>query len=76
MAFDYITKGMMASIGRRNGVGAILGLEAHEFLAWGYGMHYLSNLPTLQKKMRVMADRTLGVVVQLIGYFCPHSRHV
>ena len=32
--FDYKTKGMMATIGKRNGVGAILGLEVQGFIAW------------------------------------------
>jgi NADH dehydrogenase len=61
-AFDYKTKGMMASIGKRNGVGAILGLEVQGFLAWWiWRMYYLANLPTLQKKLRVMADWTLDI---------------
>jgi NADH dehydrogenase len=61
-AFDYKTKGMMASIGKRNGVGAILGLEIQGFLAWWiWRMYYLANLPTLQKKLRVMADWTLDI---------------
>ena len=60
--FDYRTKGMMASIGKRNGVGAILGLEVQGFLAWWiWRMYYLANLPTLQKKLRVMADWTLDI---------------
>jgi NADH dehydrogenase FAD-containing subunit len=61
-AFNYKTKGMMASIGKRNGVGAILGLEIQGFLAWWiWRMYYLANLPTLQKKLRVMADWTLDI---------------
>jgi NADH dehydrogenase len=61
-AFDYKTKGMMASIGKRNGVGEILGLEVQGFLAWWiWRMYYLANLPTLQKKLRVMADWTLDI---------------
>jgi NADH dehydrogenase FAD-containing subunit len=60
--FDYKTKGMMASIGKRNGVGAILGLEVQGFIAWWiWRMYYLANLPTLQKKLRVMADWTLDI---------------
>jgi NADH dehydrogenase FAD-containing subunit len=60
--FDYKTKGMMASIGKRNGVGAILGLEVQGFLAWWiWRMYYLANLPTLQKKLRVIADWTLDI---------------
>src|SRR5918996_1706204 len=58
--FEYKTKGMMASIGKRNGVGAILGIEVQGFIAWWiWRMYYLANLPTLQKKIRVMADWTL-----------------
>jgi NADH dehydrogenase len=60
--FDYKTKGMMASIGKRNGVGAILGVEVQGFLAWWiWRSYYLANLPTLQKKLRVMADWTLDI---------------
>src|SRR5215207_8266895 len=60
--FDYKTKGMMASIGKRNGVGAILGIEVQGFIAWWiWRMYYLANLPTLQKKLRVMADWTLDI---------------
>ena len=60
--FDYKTKGMMASIGKRNGVGAILGVEVQGFIAWWiWRMYYLANLPTLQKKIRVMADWTLDI---------------
>jgi NADH dehydrogenase FAD-containing subunit len=60
--FDYKTKGMMASIGKRNGIGAILGIEVQGFIAWWiWRTYYLANLPTLQKKIRVMADWTLDV---------------
>ncbi len=60
--FDYKTKGMMATIGKRNGVGKILGLEVQGFMAWWiWRMYYLANLPTLQKKLRVMADWTLDI---------------
>src|SRR5918999_3279121 len=60
--FNYKTKGMMASIGKRNGVGAILGIEVQGFLAWWiWRMYYLANLPTLQKKIRVIADWTLDI---------------
>jgi NADH dehydrogenase FAD-containing subunit len=60
--FDYKTKGMMATIGKRNGVGAIVGIEVQGFIAWWiWRTYYLANLPTLQKKIRVMADWTLDV---------------
>lgn len=60
--FDYKTKGMMATVGKRNGIGTLLGFEIQGFIAWWvWRLYYLANLPTLQKKLRVMADWTLDV---------------
>ena len=60
--FDYKTKGMMASIGKRTGIGNLLGIEIQGILAWliwrGY---YLVHLPTFQKKIRVLADWILDI---------------
>ena len=56
-AFDYKTRGMMALIGRRNGVGIIFGHRVHGFIGWCiWRFYYLSTLPTVQKKLRVMVD--------------------
>jgi NADH dehydrogenase len=61
-AFDYKTKGMMASIGKRTGIGNLLGIEVQGFLAWWiWRNYYLVNLPTLQKKIRVMSDWMLDI---------------
>ncbi|HXV88852.1 MAG TPA: NAD(P)/FAD-dependent oxidoreductase [Nitrososphaeraceae archaeon] len=55
--FDYKTKGMMALIGKKNGVGVLFGYKIHGFLAWAiWRFYYLSTLPTMQKKVRVMVD--------------------
>jgi NADH dehydrogenase len=55
--FDYKTKGMMALIGRRNGVGILFGHKIQGFSAWAiWRFYYLSTLPTVQKKLRVMVD--------------------
>jgi NADH dehydrogenase len=60
--FDYNTKGMMASIGKRTGVGNLLGVQVQGFLAWWiWRNYYLVNLPTLQKKVRVLADWVLDI---------------
>ena len=57
VAFNYKTKGMMASIGKRTGIGNLLGIEVQGFLAWWiWRNYYLANLPTFQKKIRVMSD--------------------
>ncbi len=55
--FDYKTKGMMALIGKKNGVGILFGHKIHGFLGWAiWRFYYLSTLPTMQKKLRVMVD--------------------
>jgi NADH dehydrogenase len=55
--FDYKTKGVMTLIGRRNGVGILLGHKVQGFTAWFFWrFYYLSTLPTAQKKLRVMTD--------------------
>jgi NADH dehydrogenase len=60
--FDYKTKGTMAEIGRRNGVADILGHKVHGFVAWWiWRTYYLANLPTIEKKMRVMIDWTIDL---------------
>jgi NADH:ubiquinone reductase (H+-translocating) len=47
----------MALIGKRNGVGLLLGYKVHGFIAWSiWRFYYLSTLPTVQKKLRVMVD--------------------
>ena len=55
--FDYKTKGMMALIGKRNGVGILFGHKVHGFTAWWlWRSYYLGNLPTVEKKVRVIVD--------------------
>ena len=55
--FDYKTRGVMALMGRRNGIGILFGLRVHGFIGWCvWRFYYLSTLPTLQKKLRVMVD--------------------
>ena len=55
--FEYKSKGMMALIGKKNGVGIVFGYKVHGFLAWAiWRFYYLSTLPTIQKRMRVMVD--------------------
>ncbi len=57
LRFDYKTKGMMALIGKRNGVAMLLGHNVQGFTAWAiWRSYYLSNLPTVQKKLRVLVD--------------------
>ena len=61
--FDYKTKGMMALIGKKNGVGILFGYKIHGFLAWAiWRFYYLSTLPTMQKKVRVMVDWFIDLI--------------
>ena len=47
----------MGSIGKRTGVGNLVGIQVQGFLAWWiWRSYYLANLPTLHKKARVLVD--------------------
>jgi NADH:ubiquinone reductase (H+-translocating) len=60
--FDYKTKGLMASIGKRTGVGNLMGIQVQGFLAWWiWRNYYLANLPTLHKKIRVLVDWIIDI---------------
>lgn len=60
--FDYDTKGMMAEIGKRNGVAVLFGIRIHGFPAWWiWRTYYLSRLPTLKKKLKVLSDWTVDL---------------
>src|SRR5919197_3321520 len=60
--FDYKTKGMMAEIGKRTGVATLFGFKVHGFIAWWlWRTFYLTNLPTFQKKLKVMSDWTMDL---------------
>jgi NADH dehydrogenase len=62
ISFDYRTKGMMAKIGKRNGVGILLGHRIQGFSAWWlWRSYYLANLPTIEKKLRVIADWSIDI---------------
>lgn len=60
--FDYKTKGALAEIGKRTGVGDILGLKVQGFVAWWiWRTYYLANLPMIEKKIRVIVDWTVDL---------------
>jgi NADH:ubiquinone reductase (H+-translocating) len=78
--FDYKTRGMMASIGKRTGVGNLLGIQVHGFLAWWiWRNYYLANLPTFQKKIRVLADWIVDIFfkrdVTMLKTFAEQRKH-
>ncbi|HET9807628.1 MAG TPA: FAD-dependent oxidoreductase, partial [Nitrososphaeraceae archaeon] len=57
LVFNYKTKGIMALIGKRNGVGIVFGHKIQGFIGWIFWrLYYLGNLPTTERKLRVMLD--------------------
>ncbi len=59
----YKTKGIMALIGKRNGVGVLFGIKLHGIVAWMFWrLYYLGNLPTLEKKIRVLLDWSIDAL--------------
>lgn len=57
LIFNYKTKGIMALIGKRNGVGIVFGRKIQGFIGWIFWrLYYLGNLPTTERKLRVMLD--------------------
>jgi NADH dehydrogenase FAD-containing subunit len=60
---EYETKGIMALIGKRNGVGVIFGYKVHGILAWWlWRMYYLGTLPSMEKRLRVMIDWIIDIL--------------
>jgi NADH dehydrogenase len=62
--FNYKTKGMMAEIGKRTGVAILFGkIKLHGFLAWWlWRSYYLFNLPSSNKKLKVIGDWTFDLI--------------
>jgi hypothetical protein len=62
-SFSLKTIGLLASIGRRIGVARIFGFNFSGFFAWWmWRTVYLSELPGLDKKVRVAFDWTLDLL--------------
>ena len=61
--FSYQTRGIMATIGKRNGVAMIFGHPIKGIFAWGiWRFFYLTHLPTLENKIRVLIDWTIDFI--------------
>lgn len=57
VSFSYKSRGIMAQIGKRKGVGILFGMKTHGLLAWMvWRTYYLSRLPTFEKRLRVVTD--------------------
>lgn len=61
--FRFRTIGQLAAIGRRTGVARILGFKFSGVIAWSlWRAIYLSKLPRIEKKVRVLLDWTLDLI--------------
>jgi NADH dehydrogenase len=61
--FRFRTVGQLAAIGRRTGVARILGCTFSGVIAWSlWRFIYLSKLPRIEKKVRVVLDWMLDVI--------------
>jgi NADH dehydrogenase len=59
----YKTRGTMATIGKRVGVAKIFGFKFKGLIAWFlWRSFYLSKLPMLKKKLRVLGDWSMELV--------------
>jgi NADH dehydrogenase len=80
--FVFKTLGQLAAIGKRTGVANIFGINFSGFLAWWlWRTIYLSKLPRLEKKLRVMLDWTLDLLfskdlVQFMTLRAPTVSHL
>ena len=55
--FEYKSKGQMAIIGKRSGIASVFGMNIHGFFAWWlWRSVYLSKIPRLEKRVRVLLD--------------------
>jgi NADH dehydrogenase len=61
--FIFSTIGLLATIGRRTGVARIMGINFSGFIAWWlWRTIYLSKLPRVEKKVRVLLGWTLDLI--------------
>jgi NADH dehydrogenase len=63
--FGYDQLGMLVSVGRYKAVGDILGIKVSGFIGWFlWRSYYLLRLPTIERRLRVVIDWTLDLVLK------------
>lgn len=68
--FSYRSRGMMATVGHRKGVAEVAGIALTGLPAWLlWRAYYLSQMPTLGRKLRVFVEWTWGM------FFRPDITH-
>jgi NADH dehydrogenase len=70
-AFDYRSRGMMATIGHQKGVASVWGVALGGLPAWLlWRAYYLTQMPTLRRKARIFGEWTWGL------FFRPDITHL
>lgn len=65
MPFRYEMLGVMAALGKRQGVARVLSLRLRGFIAWWLRRtYYLLQTPGLERKLRIVADWTLALFLR------------
>ncbi len=73
--FRFRMLGQLAALGRRSGVAQVFGLRFSGFVAWWlWRSIYLSKLPGLERKVRVMLDWSLDLLFSKDLVKCPTDR--
>lgn len=75
--FDHKARGMMADIGKRDGIATLFGIKIHGFIAWWmWRTFYLGKLPTRSKRLKVLLDWTMDLFFKPdVSYFTfPQNR--
>jgi NADH dehydrogenase len=63
--FKYEMLGVMAALGKRQGVARVLSLRLRGFIAWWLRRtYYLLQTPGLERKLRIVADWTLALFLR------------
>jgi NADH dehydrogenase len=63
--FSYGQLGMLVSVGRFKAVGEVLGVKVSGLLGWFlWRSYYLLRLPTIDRRVRVVIDWTLDLILQ------------
>lgn len=61
--FDYKTRGIMATVGKRKGVGVFFGIKIVGIVAWFiWRTFYLNKIPSRTNKFRVIIDWTIDMI--------------
>jgi NADH dehydrogenase len=63
VAFRYANRGQLVSLGRYKGVARVMGIRLRGVAAWWvHRTYHLSRMPTVNRKVRIALDWTVGIL--------------